>query len=112
PVPLGVDAIPSGSALVLVVGRDAGNGATATDTVGTMMRRAAAGGPVAAVAVGVPYGLARLPRDVGCLAVYGADPASLRAAARVLAGTLQPRGRLPVTLAEPDETHPETTGEA
>jgi len=54
--------------------------------------------PAVAVAVDVPYPLARVARDCACLAVYGADPSALKAAAGVLAGTLRPEGHLPVTV--------------
>ncbi len=95
-----VDAAPGPrTALVAVLGRCADLDSGAREAV---IRTPAT--PVAAVAVDVPYGLARLPRDVGCVAAYGWDPASLRAAARVLTGSLAPRGRLPVTLDEPGET--------
>ncbi len=55
-------------------------------------------GPTAAVAVGAPYVLAGIPEGAACVAVYGSDPPSLSAAARVLQGSLRPRGRLPVSL--------------
>lgn len=50
------------------------------------------------VGIGSPYELAHLPPGSTYLAVYGPDPASLRAAARVLTGTLRPGGQLPVTV--------------
>jgi len=50
------------------------------------------------VGIGNPYELAHLPEESTYLAVYGPDPASLRAAARVLCGVVRPGGRLPVTL--------------
>ncbi len=98
-----VDVRPAGAAaghgtLVAVLGRRTDPDGGAREAVLRMP-----GAPVAAVAVDVPYGLARLPRDVGCVAAYGWDPPSLRAAARVLTGSLAPRGRLPVTLDEPGE---------
>ncbi|OLD42583.1 MAG: hypothetical protein AUI83_19190 [Armatimonadetes bacterium 13_1_40CM_3_65_7] len=61
-------------------------------------RRASRSGPAVAVAVDVPYPLASVAGDCACLAVYGADPSALKAAASVLAGSLRPEGRLPVTL--------------
>jgi len=99
-----------GGPLVVVVGPDIAAGAGGDPA--SIVRQALVAGPVAAVSIGVPYGLARLPRDVGCIAAYGCDPPSLRAAARVLAGRLQARGRLPVTLPEPHEAGPEAIGEA
>lgn len=50
------------------------------------------------VGLGNPYELARFPDVDTYLATYGPDPASLRAAARVLTGELTPAGRLPVTI--------------
>lgn len=50
------------------------------------------------VGIGNPYELAHLPEESTYVAVYGPDPASLRAAARVLCGALRPEGRLPVTV--------------
>ncbi len=63
-----------------------------------LIRAALSRGPTAIVAAGSPYGLAGLPEEAACVAVYGADAPSLGAAARVLAGSLRPRGRLPVSL--------------
>jgi beta-N-acetylhexosaminidase len=59
---------------------------------------AAAAGPIIAVATGAPYILSDLSSEATCLAVYGDDPPSLRAAARVLSGLLTPQGVLPVAL--------------
>lgn len=50
------------------------------------------------VGVGTPYELLRFPEVETYLVTYGPDPPSLRAAAKVLAGTLAPSGRLPVAL--------------
>ncbi len=50
------------------------------------------------VGAGNPYELLRIPEIDTYLAAYGPDPASMRAAARVLCGTLDPTGRLPVAL--------------
>jgi beta-N-acetylhexosaminidase len=63
-----------------------------------LVRAAASRGPTAIVVAGSPYGLASLPAEAPCVAVYGADAPSLRAAARVLTRSLEPRGRLPVSL--------------
>ena len=102
-----LDAVGAGSA-VLVLGGRGGRGAGGAAGPALDLSRLSV--PVAAVSVGVPYPLARFPQNVGCVAVYGADPPSLRAAARVLAGTLEARGRLPVTLGEPGEPRPQTLG--
>lgn len=61
---------------------------------------AAAAGPIAVVATGAPYVLAAVPPQAACLAIYGDDPASLRAGARALAGLVAPPGVLPVSLPE------------
>lgn len=50
------------------------------------------------VGAGAPYELAAFPEVRSYLVAYGPDPASLRAAARALAGHLKPTGRLPVTI--------------
>ena len=50
------------------------------------------------VGAGNPYELLRFPNVPTYLAAYGPDPASMRAAANVLAGRLEPVGRLPVAL--------------
>jgi beta-N-acetylhexosaminidase len=95
------------TAVVLVLGGRGGNGATE----GWTLDIARIPRPTAAVSVGTPYPLARFPPEVGCLAVYGDDPPSLRAAARVLTGALEARGRLPVTLGEPGEPPAQALGE-
>lgn len=59
---------------------------------------AAAGVPVIAVSLRVPYDLAGLPESVWSLAAYEYSPQSVRAAARILRGEAQPEGKLPVTL--------------
>lgn len=53
---------------------------------------------VVVVGAGNPYELLRFPDVATYLAAYGPDPASMRAAARVLSGDLHPAGRLPVAL--------------
>ena len=59
---------------------------------------AAAAGPVIAVATGAPYVLTEVPPQATCVAAYGDDPPSLRAAARVISGLIAPQGVLPVSL--------------
>jgi beta-N-acetylhexosaminidase len=61
-------------------------------------------GPTIIVGAGSPYGLNSLPDAAACVAVYGTDAPSLGAAARVLAGTIRPRGRLPVSIGEPGQS--------
>ncbi|HLN11650.1 MAG TPA: beta-N-acetylhexosaminidase [bacterium] len=104
--PARLDGLQAGSVVVVLGGR---GGREAADPPAADLMRITV--PVAAVSVGAPYALARLPHAVACLAVYGDDPPSLRAAARVLIGALEARGRLPVTLGEPGETVAETLGE-
>jgi len=50
------------------------------------------------VGIGSPYELLRFPEVSTYLAAYGPDPGSVGAAAKVLAGTLDPAGCLPVAL--------------
>ena len=58
-------------------------------------------GPTVVVATAAPYALAHVPQECAALAVYGADPSTLQAAAAVLTGAVRPGGRLPVTIASP-----------
>ncbi|MFK0116920.1 glycoside hydrolase family 3 protein [Streptomyces sp. NPDC090994] len=64
---------------------------------------AAAGKPVAVVAVRNPYDVAHLPGAAAVLAAYGWTDVEVRAAARVLAGRVRPRGRLPVPVPRADD---------
>ncbi|MFJ8104419.1 glycoside hydrolase family 3 protein [Streptomyces sp. NPDC096132] len=66
-------------------------------------RLTATGRPVVAVAVRNPYDVAHLPSVRACLATYSWSDAELRAAARVIAGTVRPRGRLPVPVQRADD---------
>ncbi|MFJ3229607.1 glycoside hydrolase family 3 protein [Streptomyces sp. NPDC086787] len=61
------------------------------------------GRPVVAVAVRNPYDVAHLPTVQGCLAAYSWTDVELRAAARVIAGRVSPRGRLPVPVTRADD---------
>ncbi|MFR0352736.1 glycoside hydrolase family 3 protein [Streptomyces sediminimaris] len=63
---------------------------------------AATGTPVVAIAVRNPYDVARLPSARACLATYSWTDVELRAAARVIAGAVGPRGRLPVPVQRAD----------
>ncbi len=58
-------------------------------------------GPAVAVSLDVPYPLSSAAEGCASLAVYGADPFSIAAAAGVLAGTIRARGTLPVTIPLP-----------
>jgi beta-N-acetylhexosaminidase len=76
---------------------------TATGTQKTLVARLIATGvPVVAVAVRNPYDVAHLPGVKGCVAAYSWTDVEVRAAARVLAGRVAPRGRLPVPVQRAD----------
>ncbi|MFK0151619.1 glycoside hydrolase family 3 protein [Streptomyces sp. NPDC090499] len=66
-------------------------------------RLVATGVPVVAVAVRNPYDVARLPTVKACLATYSWTDVELRAAARVIAGEVAPRGSLPVPVQRADD---------
>ncbi|MFH9548916.1 glycoside hydrolase family 3 protein [Streptomyces sp. NPDC017435] len=77
---------------------------TAADGQQTLVDRlAATGRPVVAVAVRNPYDVAHLASARACLAVYCWTDVELRAAARVIAGVVGPRGRLPVPVRRADD---------
>ena len=77
---------------------------TATSTQRTLVTRLLATGvPVVAVAIRNPYDVAQLPDVKGYLASYSWTDVEVRAAARVLAGRVAPRGRLPVPVQRADE---------
>ncbi|MEU2423191.1 glycoside hydrolase family 3 protein [Streptomyces sp. NPDC007851] len=61
------------------------------------------GRPVVAVAMRNPYDVAQLPTARSCLATYCWTDVELRAAARVIAGRVAPRGRLPVPVGRADD---------
>lgn len=63
----------------------------------------ATGKPVVAVAIRNPYDVAQLPTVKGYLASYSWTDVELRAAARVIAGRVSPRGRLPVPVQQADD---------
>lgn len=58
----------------------------------------ATGAPLAVAAVGTPYDLGWFPRVGTYLATYSTRPVALESLARVLAGQLDPTGRLPVAI--------------
>jgi len=70
-------------------------------------RLAATGRPVIAVAVRNPYDVAQLPAATAVLAAYSWTDVEVRAAARVVAGRVSPRGTLPVPVQRADD--PEQT---
>ncbi|MGA5898012.1 glycoside hydrolase family 3 protein [Streptomyces venetus] len=63
----------------------------------------ATGRPVVAVAVRNPYDVAQLTSVPACLATYSWTDVELRAAARVIAGRVKPRGKLPVPVQRADD---------
>ncbi|GAA2525958.1 MULTISPECIES: glycoside hydrolase family 3 protein [Streptomyces] len=63
----------------------------------------ATGTPVVAVAIRNPYDVAHLPGVPAYLAAYSWTDVELRAAARVIAGRVEPRGTLPVPVQRADD---------
>ncbi|MFH8799418.1 glycoside hydrolase family 3 protein [Streptomyces sp. NPDC017936] len=77
---------------------------TATSPQRTLVARLlATGRPVVAVAIRNPYDAAHLPDVRAHLATYSWTDVELRAAARVIAGTVRPRGTLPVPVRRADD---------
>ncbi|MFJ1804784.1 MULTISPECIES: glycoside hydrolase family 3 protein [unclassified Streptomyces] len=77
---------------------------TADDPQRTLVDRlASTGRPVLTVAVRNPYDVAQLASAQACLATYSWTDVELRAAARVIAGVVEPRGRLPVPVRRADD---------
>ncbi|MBC9725183.1 glycoside hydrolase family 3 protein [Streptomyces sp. TRM68367] len=76
---------------------------TASSSQKTLVERlAATGRPVVAIALRNPYDVAHLPSVPACLAAYSWTDVELRAAARVIAGRVEPRGKLPVDVVRAD----------
>jgi beta-N-acetylhexosaminidase len=61
------------------------------------------GKPVVVVAVRDAYDIAYLPGIESYLATYSSTPVAITSAAKVLAGDLRPRGRLPVDIPRADD---------
>ncbi|MGV9246796.1 glycoside hydrolase family 3 protein [Streptomyces sp. NPDC003710] len=77
---------------------------SATSSQQTLVSRlTATGRPVVALALRNPYDVARLPDVAACLASYSWTDVEVRAAARVIAGRVRPRGRLPVPVQRADD---------
>jgi beta-N-acetylhexosaminidase len=77
---------------------------TATSTQRTLVNELlATGRPVVALAVRNPYDVAQLPDVRAYLASYSWTDVELRAAARVIAGRVEPRGKLPVPVQRADD---------
>ncbi len=93
-----LDAAGEDAAFAVVMNGRAAGDAEASAAAVRVINAALSRGPTVVVSVGAPYVLAAVPEGAACLAVFGADPTSLHAAARVLTGALRPRGHLPVSL--------------
>ncbi|MFD4555736.1 glycoside hydrolase family 3 protein [Streptomyces sp. NPDC058469] len=77
---------------------------TASSSQKTLVEQlVATGTPVVAVAVRNPYDVAQLPAVPAYLASYSWTDVELRAAARVIAGRVRPRGKLPVAVRRADD---------
>ncbi|MFF4756990.1 glycoside hydrolase family 3 protein [Streptomyces sp. NPDC001292] len=77
---------------------------TASSSQRTLVERlVATGRPVIAVAIRNPYDIAQLPTVPAYLAAYSWTDVELRAAARVIAGQVRPRGKLPVPVQRADD---------
>ncbi|MGR6970524.1 glycoside hydrolase family 3 protein [Streptomyces cynarae] len=77
---------------------------SATSSQRTLVNRlAATGKPVIVLAVRNPYDIAQLPDVDAFLASYSWTDVELRAAARVIAGRVRPRGKLPVPVQRADD---------
>ncbi|MEU3250087.1 glycoside hydrolase family 3 protein [Streptomyces sp. NPDC006997] len=77
---------------------------SATSAQRTLVRRLLeTGKPVVAVAIRNPYDVNRFPSVRAYLATYSWTDVELRAAARVIAGRVSPRGRLPVPVQRADD---------
>ena len=98
---------PAGAVLVVPVGHPRRDTPETRATAARVASVAAASGPLVVIATGAPYVLADVPPQATCLAVYGDDPPSLRAAARALAGLITPQGVLPVSLERRTSGRPE-----
>ncbi|MGI5197855.1 glycoside hydrolase family 3 protein [Streptomyces sp. CA-288835] len=77
---------------------------TATSSQKTLVGELlATGRPVVAVAIRNPYDVAQLTAVQAYLATYSWTDVELRAAARVIAGRIEPEGRLPVPVQRADD---------
>jgi beta-N-acetylhexosaminidase len=86
------------AAIVVPIGGSSPGDPSLPARVHELTQQASRYGPTVAVSVDVPYPLASVARECACVAVYGADPSALKAAAAVLGGSLRAKGRLPVTV--------------
>ncbi|WP_329465083.1 glycoside hydrolase family 3 protein [Streptomyces sp. NBC_01431] len=93
-------AAAAGHDAVIVGTYDAGPGGAQSRLVAAL---GASGVPVVHLAIRNPYDIAYLSGYTASLATYSWTDVELRAAARVLAGRAQPRGRLPVAVPRADD---------
>jgi beta-N-acetylhexosaminidase len=77
--------------------------AAAPEQIALVTALTATGVPVVQLAIRNPYDIAHLPPVAASLAGYGWTDVTLRAAARVIAGTVRPTGRLPVAVPRADD---------
>ncbi|MEU5375704.1 glycoside hydrolase family 3 protein [Streptomyces sp. NPDC005968] len=91
----------AGNADAVVVGT---YNVTAASSQRTLVNQlVATGKPVVAIALRNPYDVAQLPDVKAFLASYSWTDVELRAAARVIAGRVRPRGKLPVPVQRADD---------
>ncbi|WP_150239088.1 glycoside hydrolase family 3 protein [Nocardiopsis quinghaiensis] len=89
-----------GEADAVVVGTGGGSGAS--EQSGLVGAARAEGLPVVVVSQGTPYDLAAFPEAEAFLALYSSVDVSRAAAARVIAGLVEPSGKLPVDIPAAD----------
>ncbi|GAA1466127.1 glycoside hydrolase family 3 protein [Nocardiopsis exhalans] len=91
----GLEVVDSGEE-VLVVGTNGARGSQ--EQQGMVSAGEAAGTPVVVVAQGGPYDLEAFPEVAGYIALYSAVEVSRVAAAKAIAGEINPSGKLPVDI--------------
>ncbi|MBO0515624.1 glycoside hydrolase family 3 N-terminal domain-containing protein, partial [Streptomyces beijiangensis] len=89
-----------GKDAVVVGTYNAGAGGAQSKLVAALV---ASGVPVVQIAIRNPYDIAALPTVGAALATYSWTDVELRAAARVIAGAVEPRGKLPVPVQRADD---------
>ncbi|WP_329117560.1 glycoside hydrolase family 3 protein [Streptomyces sp. NBC_01465] len=93
-------AAAQGKDAVVIGTYNAGAGGAQSKLVAALV---ASGAVVVQVAIRNPYDIAALPTVGAALATYSWTDVELRAAARVIAGTVEPRGKLPVPVPRADD---------
>ncbi|MEV0091680.1 glycoside hydrolase family 3 protein [Streptomyces sp. NPDC050738] len=89
-----------GKDAVVIGTYNAGAGGAQSTLVAALV---ASGVPVVQIAIRNPYDIAALPTVGAALATYSWTDVELRAAARVIAGVVEPRGKLPVPVPRADD---------